>query len=122
MPTPILVVDDSPMARKMLIKALPSSWDVDITQAGNGEEALAAYRAGKADIMFLDLTMPVMDGFQVLEVLQKEGLNSFVIVVSADIQPMAQERVKRLGAMAFIKKPVSPDVIESALKQYGVTL
>ena len=122
MATRILVVDDSPMARKMLIKSLPSSWDVDISQAGNGQEALDAYRAGKADIMFLDLTMPVMDGYEVLENLQKEGLNSFVIVVSADIQPLAQERVKKLGAMAFVKKPVSPDVLESVLKQYGITL
>lgn len=122
MATPILVVDDSPMARKMLIKSLPSTWDVEITQAVNGKEALDAYRAGKADVMFLDLTMPVMDGYEVLENLQKEGLNSFVIVVSADIQPLAQERVKKLGAMAFIKKPVNPDLIESVLKQYGIAL
>lgn len=122
MATPILVVDDSPMARKMLIKSLPSSWDVDITQAGNGEEAIAAYRAGKADVMFLDLTMPVMDGYGVLETLQKEGLNSFVIVVSADIQPIAAERVKKLGAIAFVKKPVNPDAIVEVLRQYGVTL
>lgn len=122
MPVSVLVVDDSPMARKMLIKSLPPSWDVEITQAGNGEEAVAAYRAGKADVMFLDLTMPVMDGYGVLEVLQKEGLNSFVIVVSADIQPLAQERVKKLGAIAFIKKPVNPEAIQEVLKQYGVTL
>ena len=122
MTTPILVVDDSPMARKILIKSLPSTWDVEITQAVNGLEALDAYRAGKADVMFLDLTMPVMDGYEVLENLQKEGLNSFVIVVSADIQPLAQERVKKLGAMAFIKKPVNPDLIESVLKQYGIAL
>ena len=63
-----------------------------------------------------------MDGFQVLEALQKEGLNSFVIVVSADIQPIAQERVKKLGAMSFVKKPVASDAIESVLKQYGVVL
>jgi CheY-like chemotaxis protein len=122
MTTPILVVDDSPMARKMLIKSLPSTWDVEVTQAANGQEALDAYRAGKADVMFLDLTMPVMDGYQVLENLQKEGLNSFVIVVSADIQPLAQERVKKLGAMAFIKKPVNPEQIESVLRQYGIAL
>lgn len=122
MPTPILVVDDSAMARKMLIKALPATWDVEITQAGNGVEALEAYRAGKADVMFLDLTMPVMDGYQVLETLQKEDLNSFVIVVSADIQPVARERVLKLGAIAFIKKPVSAEVMESVLKEYGVTL
>ncbi|MDP1633075.1 MAG: response regulator [Gallionellaceae bacterium] len=122
MPTPILVVDDSAIARKMLIKALPATWDVEITQAGNGVEALEAYRAGKADVMFLDLTMPVMDGYQVLEALQKEDLNSFVIVVSADIQPVARERVLKLGAIAFVKKPVSAEVMESVLKEYGVTL
>jgi CheY-like chemotaxis protein len=120
MPTPILIVDDSPIARKMLIKSLPSSWDVEIKHAGNGQEALDAHRAGKIDIMFLDLTMPVLDGYEVLEAMQKEGLNSFVIVLSADIQPIAQERVKKLGAMAFIKKPASPEVIGSVLKQFEV--
>jgi len=122
MPTPILVVDDSAMARKVLIKSLPTSWDVEITQAANGEEALVAYRAGKADVMFLDLQMPVLDGYGVLEALQKEGLNSFIFVVSADIQPLAQERVKKLGAMAFVKKPVTTEVIGAVLKQYGVIL
>ena len=122
MPTPILVVDDSPMARKMLIKALPPSWDIEITQASNGKEAMEAYRAGKADVMFLDLTMPEMDGYQVLEALQKEDLNSFVIVVTADIQPVAQERVLKMGAIAFVKKPVTAEVMDSVLKQYGVLL
>jgi len=122
MPTSILVVDDSAMARRMLIKALPPSWDVEITQASNGVEALDAYRAGKADVMFLDLTMPVMDGYQVLETLQKEDLNSFVIVVSADIQPIAQERVLNMGAIAFVKKPVTAEVMQSVLTQYGVNL
>lgn len=120
MSVPITVVDDSKISRKMVIKALPPDWDVEITQAENGEQALEAYRAGKAEIMFLDLTMPVMDGYQVLEALQKEELNTFVFVVSADIQPDAQERVKRLGAMAFIKKPVSTEVISQVLKDYGI--
>lgn len=120
MALPILVVDDSAMARKMLIKSLPAEWDVEISQAANGKEALDAYRAGKAAVMFLDLTMPEMDGFQVLEELRKEDLNSMVIVVSADIQPVAQERVLSMGAIAFVKKPISPDILSGVLKQYGV--
>lgn len=115
----VLVVDDSAMARKMLIKSLPAHWEMEITQASNGQEAVEAYRAGKAEIMFLDLTMPIMDGYQVLEALRQEDMNSLVIVVSADIQPIAQQRVKSLGAIAFVKKPVSPEVIESVLKDYG---
>lgn len=120
MATPITIVDDSAMSRKLMIRALPPNWSVDITQAANGKEALDAYHAGKADVMFLDLTMPVMDGYEVLETLKKEGLNTFVIVVSADIQPKAQERVMQLGATAFIKKPVSTEEVARILKQYGI--
>lgn len=122
MSLPILVVDDSAMARKMLIKSLPPEWDVNISQAANGIEAMAAYREGKAAVMFLDLNMPEMDGYQVLEALRKEDMNSMVVVVSADIQPIAQERVMSMGAIAFIKKPISFDVLNAVLKEYGVML
>lgn len=120
MSLPVLVVDDSRMSRKLTIKSLPEEWDIEISQAANGEEALHAYRAGKAHVMFLDLTMPVMDGYEVLESLQKAGLDSFVIVVSADVQPEAEARVKQLGAMAFIKKPVNSDVVRKVLKEFGI--
>lgn len=120
MTTSILVVDDSPMARKMLIRSLPADWDVDISQAGSGVEALAAYRAGKVDVMFLDLTMPEMDGYQVLETLRREDLNCLVIVVSADVQARAKERVHALGAIAFIQKPVDTEKVETVLRQYGI--
>lgn len=116
----VLVVDDSPMARKTLIRALPADWDVEITHAGSGVEALAAYRSGKVDVMFLDLTMPEMDGYQVLETLRHEGLNCLVIVVSADVQPRARERVLELGAIAFLKKPVNAAHIATTLRQYGI--
>ena len=118
----ILVVDDSPIARKMLIKALPPDWDIEITQASNGIEALAAYRAGRVDVMFLDLTMPDMDGYQVLETLRKEDLNCLVIVVSADVQEKAQERVLAMGAIAFIRKPITAEGLRDVLKQYGVVV
>ena len=120
MATPVLVVDDSVMSRKLVIKALPVEWDVEIHQAGNGQEALEVYRTGKGHVMFLDLTMPVMDGYEVLETLKREGLNAFVIVISADVQPKAQERVKELGAIAFLKKPVKREEIEQVLREYGI--
>ena len=116
----ILVVDDSPIARKMLIRALPPAWDVEIAQAQNGIEALERYRAGKVDVMFLDLTMPDMDGYQVLETLRSEDLNCLVIVVSADVQEQAKARVKSLGAIAFIQKPVTADGLSDVLRTYGV--
>lgn len=120
MSLPIVIADDSLLARKVLTKALPPDWDVDVSYATNGREALGLYREGKASVMFLDLTMPDMTGYQVLEALQHEDLNTFVIVVSADVQPMAQSRVRALGAAAFIAKPVTPEAVLPILKEYGL--
>lgn len=120
MATPLLICDDSKMARKQVARVLPEDWPVDITFASNGLEALQAIREGKGDIVFLDLTMPEMDGFTVLETIQAEGLKAVVIVVSGDIQPAARERVLSLGALDFIKKPINPSDLEQALKRFGL--
>ncbi|MDH5693755.1 MAG: response regulator [Gammaproteobacteria bacterium] len=120
MTTKVLIVDDSSVSRKMIKKSLPPEWDVAITEAANGIEALEQYKLGVADVMFLDLTMPELDGYGVLEQIQKDGLNSMIIVISADIQPEAAERVKKLGAMAFIKKPIDTEKLSAVLKEHGI--
>jgi two-component system, chemotaxis family, chemotaxis protein CheY len=120
MPTPVLVVDDSPVSRKMLMKVLPPEWDIEITQAGNGEEALAALKIGNHRVVLLDLNMPVMDGYQFLEALQGTADRPMVIVLSGDIQPLAQERVRALGALAFMKKPVRQNTILDTLKACNI--
>lgn len=93
---------------------------MDITFANNGAEGIEAIRAGKGEVVFLDLNMPVMDGYEVLETIQKEDLPALVIVVSGDIQIKAHERVKALGALDFIQKPVSADAISNILQEYGI--
>jgi len=108
------------MSRKLVIRALPPEWDVEVHQAGNGQEALNLYKSSKPQVMLLDLTMPVMDGFEVLESLKREGQTPFVIVISADVQPKAQERVKELGAAAFLKKPIKTEEIKQVLQDNGL--
>ena len=120
MAIPLLICDDSNMARKQVAKSLPEGWDVEITYATNGVEALAAIQEGKGEMMFLDLTMPEMDGFEVLENIRKQDLKSVVIVISGDIQPVARERVLALGALDFIKKPVSTEKLVAPLEKFGL--
>ncbi len=120
MATPILICDDSSFARKQMARALPSDWDVEITFAENGQVGLEAIKAGKGEVVFLDLTMPVLDGYGVLEAIKSNDLPAMVIVVSGDIQPEAQERVKKLGAMDFIKKPTNKEKITQVLTQFGI--
>lgn len=120
MPTPVLICDDSSFAQKQMARALPDDWDVTLSFAANGAEGLVALRAGKGDILFLDLNMPVLDGYQVLETIRREDLNTMVIVVSGDIQPEARTRVLALGALDFIKKPIDADKIGEILDKYGI--
>ncbi len=120
MTTPIVICDDSSFARKQMARSLPDNWAVDITFAANGEEALAAIKEGQADVLFLDLTMPVLDGYGVLEQIKSQDLPCMVIVVSGDIQPDAVTRVKRLGAMEFLKKPIDKERVKEVLTSFGV--
>ena len=117
---PLLVCDDSNMARKQLIRALPAEWPVTLSQASNGEEALVLIRQGQGQVMLLDLTMPVLDGYQTLAALRAEGLSSKVIVVSGDVQDEAVRRVRELGALAFIKKPADPEILRQTLIELGL--
>jgi two-component system, chemotaxis family, chemotaxis protein CheY len=120
MAIPLLICDDSSMARKQVAKSLPAGWEVDITFATNGKEALVAIQEGKGEMMFLDLTMPEMDGFEVLENIRRQDLKSVVIVISGDIQPQARDRVMALGALDFIKKPVSVEKLTETLEKFGL--
>jgi chemotaxis protein CheY-P-specific phosphatase CheC len=120
MTIPILICDDSALARKQMARTLPKDWDVEISFAANGAEGLEVIRAGKGEVVFLDLNMPVMDGYDVLQTVQKEDLPAMIIVVSGDIQIKAHERVKALGALDFIQKPVSADAISNILQEYGI--
>lgn len=117
--TSLLICDDSGLARKQLLRALPPDWPVRVIQAEHGERALEIIRQGGIDLMLLDLTMPVLDGYGVLAALQREKLSCDVIVVSGDVQDEAVRRVIEMGALAFIKKPAEPAIIKETLQSLG---
>jgi len=116
----LLICDDSNMARKQLLRALPADWPVTIEQAANGLEAMTILRLGQTEVLLLDLTMPEMDGYEVLAALKAEGLSCKVIVVSGDVQAQAVERVMELGALAFVQKPADPDLLKQTLERLGL--
>ena len=120
MSTKLLICDDSNLARKQVARSLPNGWDVDISFACNGIEGISAIKQGKGDVVLLDLNMPVMDGYQVLEDIMKNDLPAIVIVISGDIQPEAHKRVTGLGALDFIQKPINTHKLTQVLKQYGL--
>jgi len=112
----VLIVDDSLTGRKLMKRALLAALAADVTEAGSGEDAVRICASQPFDLMFLDLTMPGLTGYDVLAELQTHSSRPIVIVVSGDVQTLAQERVMALGAFAFIGKPVNAATLESVLK------
>ncbi|MHC8286505.1 response regulator [Pseudomonas sp. XS1P51] len=117
---PLLVCDDSNIARKQVLRALPADWPVSVTEASDGRQGMDAIRRGLGQVVLLDLTMPEMDGYQVLSALRAEGLKAQVIVISGDVQEEAVRRVRELGALAFLKKPFNESELRQTLNQLGL--
>jgi CheY-like chemotaxis protein len=105
----------------MCKRALPASLQENLVEASGGQQALDVCRSEKIDLMLLDLTMPEVDGYQVLKALQDDGaLQPKVVVMSADIQPEAQARIHKLGAIGFIPKPANVQALEKMLRDNGI--
>ena len=119
MSSSILICDDSNLARKQVLRSLPDALSADVQLATNGQEALELLISQKFDILFLDLTMPILDGLGVLQAIKDNNISIAVFVISADIQPEMQSKVLALGAKAFLKKPVKSEVLLEELQQHG---
>ncbi|MCG3692760.1 response regulator [Aliarcobacter butzleri] len=115
----VLVTDDSKMARKMVVKSLEESTikDLEIFEAQNGQEAIDLYKEISPKIVFLDLTMPIMDGFEALKRIKEIDENAKVVIISADIQKLSMDRVRELGAFNFIKKPIDSLKMQQILEK-----
>ncbi|MEZ9479780.1 response regulator [Vibrio splendidus] len=115
---PVLICDDSALARKQMARSLPSSLNADITFAVHGLNALEELAQNQFKLMFLDLTMPELDGYGTLEEMQRLGDTTPVVVVSGDIQPKAQQKVLDLGAKAFLQKPIDKEALKAILREH----
>lgn len=105
----VLVVDDSADNRGLLVELLEEA-GYGVAEACNGQQALASLQADRPDLVLLDLLMPVLDGFGVLEAL-KEMRGPFlpVIVLTATSDRGVRLRARALGAHEFLAKPIDRD-------------
>jgi two-component system chemotaxis response regulator CheY len=120
MSTSLLLVDDSTSSRNMIKRLLPSEWDVEISEVSCGLEALDACQNKQFDVIFLDLTMPDIDGLDVLLELNNRNYQSKVFIISADIQESSKQIAKERGAIDFFPKPVETDTLLSMLQLHEV--
>jgi two-component system chemotaxis response regulator CheB len=111
-PIRVLVVDDTITYRKVVSDILAEVPDVEVVgTANNGQVALSRIASLQPDLMTLDVEMPVMNGLELLEEMQRRGLDVGVIMLSTLTKRGSEItlRALELGAFDFITKPESPD-------------
>ena len=111
----VLVVDDEPLAREGLRRMLEGDPRVEaIDEARNGREALAAIRDRKPDVVLMDIQMPRMDGFAVLEEIGAGRMPSVIFVTAYDQYAV---RAFEISAVDYLLKPVTEERFRIAFER-----
>ncbi len=111
-PIRALVVDDEPLARDMIREMLASDSDVEIVaECANGREAVAAIKSAQPDIVFLDIQMPELGGFEVLESLDPETTPYIIFVTAYDQYAV---RAFEVHAFDYLLKPFDQERFNAA--------
>jgi threonine synthase len=93
----VAIVDDTPEARRLIRRILQSQGDFTILEATNGKEGISLIRRELPDLIILDLMMPEMDGFAVMDALKADPKTSEIPVIVATAKELTPEEKKRLG-------------------------
>lgn len=115
MPKSILIIDDSRIARIMLNSCILQFKEFDIFEAEDGIQGIEKYKELKPDIVFMDLTMPNMNGYDATKEILKFDQHAVIIVLTADVQPKSIGKILKIGAFSVIKKPAEPEDIKKVL-------
>ncbi|MCK8826061.1 response regulator [Fuchsiella alkaliacetigena] len=106
----VLIVEDSMLYRKTIVKYLKEHLsEVEFILAEDGQEGYELYKAENPDFILLDLLIPELSGQELLAKIRAEDQQIKVVVISADVQKIVQEEVKKLGITKFINKPFTEE-------------
>ncbi|EDX74911.1 hypothetical protein MC7420_785 [Coleofasciculus chthonoplastes PCC 7420] len=121
----ILIVDDEPHIRLLMAQTLEELEDegVEVLIAENGEEAIETIKLEKPDLVFLDVMMPKMNGFDVCYAVKNnlDIKDVYIIMLTAKGQEFDKEKGQQVGADLYMTKPFDPDeVVEKSWEILGL--
>ena len=111
----ILIVDDEPHIRLLLEQALEELEEkgIELLTAENGEQALQAVWRDKPELVFLDVMMPKMNGFEVCRAVKDDPATkgAYIVMLTAKGQEFDRQKGDEVGADVYMTKPFDPDEI-----------
>jgi len=106
----VLIVDDDPFIRKLIVTTLEGVSAFELHEACDGEEAVQVARREGPRLVFLDIDMPRMDGIEACRLMRGEPTmaGSKIVMLTASADDSARSRAEQAGADRFLTKPFSP--------------
>jgi CheY-like chemotaxis protein len=119
----ILIVDDDPGIRRLIATTLEDVSGYRMTEAGDGEEAVQRARAGRPEIVFLDIDMPRLNGIEACRRIRSEPTtaDATIVMLTGDSDDEAERDARAAGADLFLTKPFSPLHLLRLVDRIGAT-
>lgn len=115
-PCRVLVVDDDPLTRKLIIQMLKSVGYEIAAEAENGLDAFTLYKAHKPDIVTMDVKMPVADGLQSLQKIVEFDKDAVVVMLTNENVKELVVKILKAGAADYIVKPITRELLLEKLR------
>jgi len=112
----ILLIDDSRLSRALAAKAIRDAGHT-VVEAADGQQGIAALEKYQPDCIVTDLLMPVLDGRKFLAQIRARGIQTPVVVLTADIQSSTRCLCEELGISSFLNKPVNARELQAGVEQ-----
>lgn len=110
----LLIIDDSIVARMAIVKMLGNKVS-SITEASNGSAAVEMLKKESFDCILMDYLMPGLNGLTTLKIIREMGINTPIIIISANQQESVLSKFKEYNVTAILKKHVNSDELFDAL-------
>lgn len=115
----ILIVEDSPTMRQLIIFALKRLKNVKFNEAGDGVDGLKKLQQDVYNLIITDINMPVMDGLKLVSLIRKDELHKDIpiVIITTEGGNEDKERAMSLGANAYLTKPIQAPQVLQVVKQ-----
>ncbi|MDO8302471.1 MAG: response regulator, partial [Sedimentisphaerales bacterium] len=113
----ILVAEDNP-ANQLLMKILLKKMGVEAVIANNGQEAVEMASQRSFGLIFMDMQMPILNGYDATRILHKKGITTPIVALTANAMKGDEEKCREAGCDGYVTKPVNPQKLREALQKY----
>jgi CheY-like chemotaxis protein len=119
----VLIVDDDPSIRKLVVTTLEDVAEFELVEAANGHEALELAQGEPPELVLLDIDMPVLDGYEACRRLRADPktAQATIVMLTASAGAEAERQAEEAGADLFLTKPFSPLALLNLVSDLGDT-